>query len=64
MRDRYVVFADGRRTKVTDLTDAEVQETLDMLGELTPMDGTDATHKQMRERLLLEQTIRAGRRAL
>jgi hypothetical protein len=59
MRDRYIVFEDGRRTFVRDLTDAEIQESLDMLDGLTPMDGTDASHHDMRERLLLEQTIRA-----
>jgi hypothetical protein len=59
MRDRYVVFGDGRRTFVRDLTNAEIQETLDMLDELKPMDGTDASHDDMRQRLILEQQIRA-----
>jgi len=59
MRDRYVVFSDGRRTFVRDLTDAEIGETLAMLDRLEPMDGTDASHKDMRDRLILEQEIRA-----
>lgn len=59
MRDRYVRFSDGRRTFVRDLTDAEIQETLDVLDGLKPVDGTDATHADMRERLILEQQIRA-----
>lgn len=58
MKDRYIIYSDGRRVFVKDLSDAELLESIAMLKELEPMDGTDATHATMQERLAIEKHIR------
>jgi len=58
MKDRYIVYQDGTRRFVSDLSVAEIQECLDMLSELKPMDGTEATHDDIRERLHIELIAR------
>lgn len=58
VRDRYIVYADGSRKFVRDLSIAEIHESLEILENLKPMDGTDATHDDMRERLKMELIAR------
>lgn len=58
MRDRYIVYTDGTRRFVSDLSVAEINECLDMLSDLKPMDGTEATHDTMRQRLEIELVAR------
>lgn len=59
MRDRYIVYSDEARVFVSDLPDDEIVSALDMLDGLSQRDGTDASHDDMRERLKIEQLIRA-----
>lgn len=58
MKDRYIVYSDERRVFVRDLSNSELLEALAMLDDLEPMDGTDATHGSMRERLNIEKQMR------
>lgn len=60
MRDRYIVYQDGTRRFVRDLSIEEIHECLAMLDDLKPMDGTDATHDDIRERLNMELIARAA----
>ena len=60
MKDRYIVYGDGARRFVRDLSVAEIQECLAMLDGMIPMDGTDATHDEMRERLNIELLARSA----
>ncbi len=59
MRDRYIVYSDEARVFVSDLPDDKIVSALDMLDTLRQCDGTDASHEDMRERLKIEQLIRA-----
>jgi len=58
MRDRYIYYSDGTRRFVSDLSVAELRECLDMLGELVPVDGTDCTRDEIKERIHIELIAR------
>lgn len=58
MKDRYIVYSDGTRRWVSDLSIADIHECLAMLADLKPMDGTEATHDTMRQRLEIELVAR------